>query len=185
MKLLTLRWLSKCWSLPPSETSRAAGRYRRRSRRTTCGCAPWPLVGRVVTPTPMATCRCCDAWCRRARWHRWRIVRRDRCCGSLVGTRWRALGWHTLARGWDGRAACSGRQLVVQWRSQARRSRCSGSPLVGSSGDRKRGGAGAAGRHLLGPVAIASAAEPGAAGRHASDRVRACGLSCQRSRTRG
>ncbi|REA84393.1 2-isopropylmalate synthase [Mycobacterium tuberculosis] len=44
---------------------------------------------------------------------------------------------------------------------------------------------GAAGRHLLGPVAIASAAEPGAAGRHASDRVRACGLSCQRSRTRG
>ncbi|NKE29799.1 2-isopropylmalate synthase, partial [Mycobacterium tuberculosis] len=24
-----------------------------------------------------------------------------------------------------------------------------------------------------------------AAGRHASDRVRACGLSCQRSRTRG
>ncbi|MDV6977739.1 hypothetical protein, partial [Mycobacterium intracellulare] len=51
------------------------------------------------------------------------------------------------------------------WRSQARRSRARRVATINTRGDRKRGGAGRGGSPPSTPVAIASAAEPGAAGR--------------------
>ncbi len=60
----------------------------------------------------------------------------------------------------------AGRHHQTPWRSQARRSRAQRVATIRPRGDRKRGAAARSGSPPSNPVAIASAAQPRAAGRH-------------------
>ncbi|WP_284692675.1 hypothetical protein, partial [Mycobacterium tuberculosis] len=60
----------------------------------------------------------------------------------------------------------AGRHHQTPWRSQARRSRAQRVATIKPRGDRKRGAAARSGSPPSNPVAIASAAQPRAAGRH-------------------
>ncbi|AFE17726.1 hypothetical protein MRGA327_17930 [Mycobacterium tuberculosis RGTB327] len=60
----------------------------------------------------------------------------------------------------------AGRHHQTPWRSQARRSRAQRVATIRPRGDRKRGAAARSGSPPSDPVAIASAAQPRAAGRH-------------------
>ncbi len=79
-----------------------------------------------------------------------------------------AAGRHHQPRGdrKRGAAGCSGSPPSAPWRSQARRSRAQRVATIKPRGDRKRGAAARSGSPPSNPVAIASAAQPRAAGRH-------------------
>ncbi|ORA99501.1 hypothetical protein BST27_19415 [Mycobacterium intermedium] len=68
----------------------------------------------------------------------------------------------------------AGRHHPAPWRSRARRSRAKRVATIQPRGDRERGGAGRSGSPPSRPVAIASAAEPGEAGRRHPNRVGPC-----------